>query len=268
MHAPERTQEAESSSNETAMKSRQALRGHFSLLALVAALGGVVAAQTPPRGTPSEFETRADLEAQLKIAESGHRTSEAWLLRNRLEKGDFQEGDRLVVNLHTSAATQTSETLTVRAGKIVQFPKMDDLSLDGVLRSEVRERFMMHLSKYLQDSAARVTPLMRINMMGAVGRPGFYDTSADLLLSDMVMRAGGPTGDADLNKVTIRRATTVIWGEKDTRTALADGLSLDRLHLRAGDQIEVGARRHIQWFNAISLGLGLITLGVTLIRFR
>jgi protein involved in polysaccharide export with SLBB domain len=109
---------------------------------------------------------------------------------------------------------------------------------------------------------------MRINMMGSVGRPGFYDTSADLLLSDMVMKAGGPTGDADLNKVTIRRAATVIWNENDTRTALADGLSLDRLHLRAGDQIEVGARHHIQWFNVISLSLGLVTLGITLLRLR
>jgi protein involved in polysaccharide export with SLBB domain len=250
------------------MKVRQAVRSYLSLVALAASMGGVVAAQTPTSETPSQFETRADLEAQLKIAESGNRTSEAFLLRNRLEKGDFQEGDRIVFNLHSTAATLASETLTVRAGKVVQLRQMDDLPLDGVLRSELRDRVIKHLSKYLRDADARVTPLMRINMMGSVGRPGFYDTSADLLLSDMVMKAGGPTGDADLNKVTIRRAATVIWNENDTRTALADGLSLDRLHLRAGDQIEVGIRHHIQWWNIITTGLGLITLGVTLIRLR
>jgi len=250
------------------MKSRLAFRGHLSLVVLLGALGGLVAAQTPPRSTPGEFETRADLEAQLRIADSQHRTSEAWLLRNRLEKGDFQEGDRIVVMPHTSAAVQKSETLTVRAGKVVQMPQMDDLPLEGVLRSELKDRVEKYLGKYLQDSAARVTPLMRINMMGSVGRPGFFDTSADMLLSDMVMRAGGPTGDADLNKVVIRRGPTIIWDTKDTRTALMDGLSLDRLHLRAGDQIEVGAKRHIQWFNVISLSLGLVTLGVTLIRLR
>ena len=250
------------------MKVRQALRSYLSLVAVAAAMGGVVAAQTPTREIPSEFESRADLEAQLKIAVSGNRTSEAFLLRNRLEKGDFQEGDRIVFNLHSTAATLASETLTVRAGKVIQLKLMDDLPLDGVLRSELRDRVMTHLSKYLQDSSVRVKPLMRINMMGGVGHPGYYDTSADLLLSDMVMRAGGPSGDADLNKVTIRRAATVIWNENDTRTALADGLSLDRLHLRAGDQIEVGIRHKIQWWNVISTGLGLVALGVTLIRLR
>ena len=250
------------------MKSRLAFRGQLSLLVLVSAFGGLVAAQTPPKGTPSQFETRADLEAQLRIADSQHRTSEAWLLRNRLEKGDFQEGDRIVVNLHSSAAIQKSETLTVRAGKLVQMPQMDDLPLDGVLRSELKDRVERYLGKYLQDSAARVTPLMRINMMGSVGRPGFFDTSADMLLSDMVMRAGGPTGDADLNKMVIRRGPTVIWDKTQTRTALTEGLSLDRLHLRAGDEIEVGTRRHIQWFNLISLSLGVATLAFTLIRLR
>jgi len=83
-----------------------------------------------------------------------------------------------------------------------------------------------------------------------------------------VFAKGERLGDADLDKVVIRRGPTIIWDTKDTRTALMDGLSLDRLHLRAGDQIEVGAKRHIQWFNVISLGLGLVTLAVTLIRFR
>jgi hypothetical protein len=250
------------------MKSRQRFSRYLSLAIAIGAVGGSAVAQTAPREAPSQFETRADLEAQAKIAEAQHRTSEAWLLRNRLEKGDFQEGDRILVNLHTSAAIQTAETLTVRAGKVIQMPRMDDLSLEGVLRSELTARFVKYLGKYLQDSSARVTPLMRLRVMGAVGRPGFYDTSTDLLLSDILMKAGGPAGDADLNKVKIRRGLTLIWGEKDTRTALTDGMSLDHLHLRAGDEIEVGARRHIQWFNAISLGLGIITLAVTLIRIR
>lgn len=252
------------------MKLRTAQLGAFAAIILSVALGPRTAtAQTSPVAPPaSQFESRADLEAQAKIAESQHRTSEAWLLRSRLEKGDFQEGDRIVVMLHTTAATQTSETLTVRAGKVLQLPRMDDLPLEGVLRSELTDRFMKHLARYLKDPEVRTTPLMRLSILGAVGRPGFFDASADLLLSDVIMRAGGPNGDADLAKVSIRRGPTVIWSEQDTRTALSDNLSLDRLHLRAGDEIDVGARRHIQWFNMISLSLGLISLAVTLVRLR
>jgi protein involved in polysaccharide export with SLBB domain len=250
--------------------SKKALFGGIATIALSGAFGSQpVSAQTPASTPPaSEFESRAELEAQAKLAESQHRTSEAWLLRSRLEKGDFQEGDRIVVMLHTSAAVQESETLTVRAGKVIQMPQMDDLKLEGVLRSELTDRFVKYLAKYLQDPEARTTPLMRLSVMGSVGRPGYLDTSADLLLSEVIMRAGGPTSDADLTKVVIRRGPTVIWSEQDTRTALTDNLSLDRLHLRAGDEIEVGAKRHIQWFNVISLSLGLISLAVTLIRVR
>lgn len=239
------------------------------VVALVLGARGV-AAQTSPTPVPprSEFETRAQLEAQARIAQSQNRTGEAFLLRNRLEKGDFQEGDRIVLMLHTTAATQTIDTLTVRAGKVLQLPRMDDISLDGVLRSELTARVVMGLAKYLKDPDARVTPLMRVNVMGAVARPGFFDTAADALLSDVIMRAGGPTADADMGKMTIRRGTTVIWGQDDARTALTDGLSLDHLHLRAGDEIEIGARRHIQWFNAISLSLGIITLAITLLKIR
>src|SRR5437660_8778640 len=113
---------------------------------------GAIAAQTPPgqsttvTGRPSEFETRADLEARAQLAESQHRTSEAWLLRNRLEKGDFQEGDRIVWTLHTSAIQQPIETVTVRVGKVVPLLRLDDLKLDGVLRSELNDRLVHHLA--------------------------------------------------------------------------------------------------------------------------
>jgi protein involved in polysaccharide export with SLBB domain len=241
----------------------------LAAIALVVA-GGRVYGQTEitQPALVSQFESRADLEAQARQAESQHRTSEAWLLRNRLEKGDFQEGDRIVVMLHSSAAIQKIDTLIVRAGKVLQLKDMDDLSLEGVLRSELNDQFVKHLAKYLRDPEARTTPLMRLSVQGQVGRPGFYDVSADLLLSDVVMRAGGPGGEADLSKIVIRRGPTLIWGEKDTQAALTDGLSLDRLHLRAGDEIEVGEKRKIAWLSILSVSIGLISLAVTLVRLR
>jgi len=72
-----------------------------------------------------------------------------------------------------------------------------------------------------------------------VRNPNYYYTSADVLLSDMVRKAGGPGATADVNNMVIRRGGEVIWNAQDTRRALADGLSLDRLHLRAGDELYV-----------------------------
>lgn len=207
----------------------------------------------------SKFETRAELEVQARLADSLHRKSEAWLLKTRLEHGDFQEGDRIVMVMRNNPAL--TDTITVRAGKTLELPQMDPLSLEGVLRSELTDRLTKHVAKFLRDPSLTATPLVRLAVIGHVGRPGFYYVPADALLSDVIMKAGGPTPDGDLAKVEVRRGTDVVWHEDDVRTALADGLSVDRLHLRAGDELSVGYTRKLDW----TLVLPIASTGVTLL---
>jgi SLBB domain-containing protein len=214
----------------------------------------------------SQYETRSELETAEQAAEAQHRTSEAWLLRNRLQNGDFQDGDRIVLVVDGNAAL--TDTLTVRAGKVLQIPRMDDLPLQGVLRSELPQKVSAHLAEYLKNVTSRVTPLLRIGVLGHVQRPGYYYTSADVLLTDVVMRAGGPASDADMQNIVIRRGPDTIWGATDTRTALTDGLSLDRLHLRAGDEIQIGGQRHFPWATVLQVGSIALSLGIALLRFH
>jgi protein involved in polysaccharide export with SLBB domain len=238
-------------------------------VAWVAGLADLASAQTVrPAGSIKErdFEDRAALEAQATNAEAQHRTSEAWLLRSRLQKGDFQDGDRIVVKLLGSVAF--SDTITVRAGKMLPLPKMSDLQLDGVLRSELNSRLSSHLARYLRDSSAQATPLLRLAVFGAVRAPGYYYTSADVLLSDVVMKAGGPASNADIGKMEIRRAGATIWSPQDTRTALSDGLSLDRLHLRAGDEVYVPEERQINWPIILQVGATVLGLAFALTRLH
>jgi protein involved in polysaccharide export with SLBB domain len=219
---------------------------------LVACAGASASAQARVTQQSKDLETRAMLEQEAKVAEENHRTGEAFLLRNRLQHGDFQDGDRIVVQLLGSIPY--NDTITVRAGKMLPLPRMDDLPLEGVLRSELNERLSSHLAKYLRDSTARATPLLRVAVLGQVGRPGFYYTPADVLLSDVLMMAGGPGGDAKLSDMTIRRSGETIWNAQDTRTAVTDGLSLDRLHLRAGDEIYVPQNSHFNWMSVVQIG--------------
>lgn len=243
---------------------------HFALalLTFAAVVAGPLPAQMQA-GAPADprkvFATRSELEAAAVQADAQHRTSEAWLLRTRLQKGDFQEGDRIVVTLQGIAAF--NDTLVVRAGKILQFPRMDDLSLDGVLRSELPGRIAGHLARYLRDTTARVVPLVRLAVLGQVRAPGYYFVPADALLSDVMMRAGGPDGLADFGKIEIRRGSDVMWNANDVRTALADGMSVDRLHLRAGDEIEVGAKRQTNWLSATQIGVSLMSIAIGVIAF-
>ena len=239
----------------------------------LAASGSPCRAQDSSTPAPArrEFETRAEIEAQAKTAEAQHRTGEAWLLRQRLEKGDFQDGDRIIVRVQGNTLMPKElmslpETLTVRTGRHLEFPRMADLSLEGVLRSELNDRLTAHLAQYIKEPNVRSTPLVRLAVLGQVGKPGYVYTLADAPLSDLIMQAGGPSGAADMAGVTIRRGADVIWDQQDTRAALADGMSLDRLHLRAGDEIEVPARRDISWFTVFSVGVSAAALLLTIFR--
>ena len=205
-----------------------------------------------------EYESRSELEAQAKAAESARRTGEAWLLHQRLEKGDFQDGDKIFLAVQASLIAgplDIPDTVTVRAGRRIELGRMGELSLDGVLRSELTEKVRDHLAQYVKEPVVRTTPLVRVGVLGYVGRPGFFYSPADRPLSDVLMQAGGPGPDANINGLTVRRGDDVIWNAQDTHTALADGMSLDRMHLRAGDEIYVPQRSHVSWLAISSFAL-------------
>jgi protein involved in polysaccharide export with SLBB domain len=247
------------------MFSRRLVRLSCVAATAYLSLGSVCLGQSvsPAGSARRQFETRAELDSLATAAEKGHRTGEAWLLRTRLEKGDFQEGDRILAVVEGANIMTKPETLivqNVKGAKVLQLPRMADLSLDGVLRSELAERFKQHLAQYIKEPVVRATPLVRIAVLGSVGRPGYFYTAADIPLSDVIMQAGGPGANGDLSKVSVRRGSEVIWDGKDTQAALADGLSIDQLHMRAGDEIDIGEKRHFPWTTVLSITIPLITL--------
>jgi len=212
----------------------------ISIALAVTAAATTLSAQAPAPATGG-YDTRARLEASAVAAENAGRTAEAGLLRSRLTRGDFQEGDRIVVVLE--AAAVTSDTMQVRAGKILPFAQMGEVSLEGVLRSELNDKLREHLSKYLTHPTVHATPLLPLAVVGSVRNPGFVYAPADYLLRDLLMRAGGPAPDGNVGGTVVKRDGKIIWTQNDVRSAFANGLSLDRLHLRAGDEVYVPQQR-------------------------
>ena len=232
-----------------------------ALATVVCALGAsAIAAQEPSAQEPSAsaargvFATRAELEAlataaeraandaDLPAGERGQLRGEAFVLRYRLEQGDFAVGDRIVIDV-AGEATLT-DTFTVRSGPVVQMANLPPISVAGVLRSELDSHITTELGRYLQRPSIRVVPLLRIAVMGQVGNPGFYYVPADILLSDVLMLAGGP-GDADLKRSQIRRGDDALLSSQHFAIAVAEGLSLDALSLRSGDEVLLKERRRL-----------------------
>ena len=235
--------------------------------ALVCVTGPWLGAQSSVGAAPlaaRQFETRDHLVARASEAERSGQTSQAWLLRSRLANGDFQEGDRIVVLLEGSAVV--SDTMHVRTGKVLQFPQMGDVSLLGVLRSELNDTLRQHLAKYLKTPTVRATPLLPIAVLGNVLTPGYHYVAADVVLRDVIMKAGGPTPSADLNHAVIRRAGRVIWNAEAVSVALTDGLSVDALHLRAGDELFVPERRRFQLSTLTTIVSSVVAVSLALLQ--
>ena len=184
--------------------------------------------------------TRSELEALLAGKEGSVSDDLARQLKDRLEKGDLQPGDRIALRV---VGEQTlTDTFTVTPERTLELPNMAPVPVNGVLRSELRPYLAKQLGKYIRNPDLQAAALVRVSLSGAVGRPGFYNLPADVLASDAIMAAGGPSGNADITKTTIRRGTEEILDEKEVASAVQTGESLDQLNIQSGDEIIVGLK--------------------------
>jgi hypothetical protein len=70
------------------------------------------------------------------------------------------------------------------------------------------------------------------------------------------MLAGGPTATAAIEHTVVRRENRQYRSEKETRQAVARGLTLDQFGLSAGDELVVGRER--EWTRSIMAVTGVI----------
>lgn len=170
---------------------------------------------------------------------------------------EFHVGDRIALTVEGPQAI-AGDTLVVREGLVVNLPTFGDISLAGVKRSNIQSYLTQQISKYIKDPVVHATPLVRVSILGEVGRPGFYTVPSDMLLSDIVMRAGGPTGNADLSRTVVKRDGKELLSKQQAQAALANGETLDQLRIAPGDEIVVGQK------SSFGFGTILQVLGVTI----
>lgn len=214
-----------------------ALAFGLSACAHGAAAQSSTAATTPM--TPGVQASRQELQATLARERAQHASSpEVAQVQRRLQRGDFQPGDRIW--LMVEGDTALTDTFTVRPGPSLQLPDMPSLSLTGVLRSELDSVLTQHIAKYLRDPHVEATALIRIAVLGGVTKPGFYDLPAEARATDVVMLAGGPQDKADLRKSVVRRGGEKVMDKEQVQAALDQGQSLDQMNLTSGDEFVVG----------------------------
>ncbi|HET9949668.1 MAG TPA: polysaccharide biosynthesis/export family protein [Longimicrobiales bacterium] len=246
------------------------------LVALLALAPAAAAGQVLPGADQgSSVRTREDLESLLEeyeralaspaYSEAVKRSirADAEQIRQRMELGDFRVGDRVV--LYVQGEPNLPDTVAVEPGPSISLPLFGQISLAGVLRSELEAHLTKELSRFIRDPVVRANGLMRLAVIGAVVRPGFYTMPAEMLVGEALMVAGGPLPNSELDDVRIERGGEPLFEGELMQEAIRNGLTLDQLNLQAGDQIVVPQAAAGGWLGTAGLIAGALGSIATLV---
>ena len=212
------------------------------LAAIVVPCGAQTIGELRRQSTRHELEKAVAMSEQAAGATSDAKLRERHLadalqLRQRLENGDFSAGERILVTVYGDSVL--SDTFTVRADHMLRFPGIPDVSLQGVLASELEGHLTKSLSVYYKEPKVDATPLVRVMVQGAVSRPGYYTIPVDEALPDVIMLAGGPVSTSDLERATVKRGSALVLDYRSMQNALRQGKTVGDVSMREGDVIDV-----------------------------
>jgi protein involved in polysaccharide export with SLBB domain len=237
-------------------RERRHQRRHVRVIIVLTACLAATAIPRLGRGQTfsGQLASREELTAAANEAQRAGNALQAAAIRQRLSDGDFQVGDRIV--LYTFSDIAHTDTLVVRAGRLIDLPAQAVLPLAGVLRSELKGRVTAEVLKYIKAQQIEVTPLTRIGVFGEVARPGYFAFRSDAPITDVIMSAGGPTATADIERTIVKRGSREYRSADETKRAVAGGLTLDQFGLNAGDELVVGKEHQ---FPALGALVGMAT---------
>lgn len=165
---------------------------------------------------------------------------QAGAARARLSQGDLRVGDRVV--LYVEGEEALTDTFTVSRERTILLPAIGEVSLSGVLRSELTDHLAEQIGRFVREPVVRSQSFVRVSVTGEVGQPGFHLVAPELPLSEAIMAAGGPVATAKLSNVNIRRDGARVFEGDQLQRAIGRGATVAELQLRSGDDIVVPRR--------------------------
>jgi len=162
-------------------------------------------------------------------------------LRGQQPNEPFTPGD--VISLTVEGDSLLNGTFTVGPGPALTLPLIGEVPLAGVRRAEVEPHLRQYLGRYLRNPVVHAKALIRLLIVGEVAKPGVYAVPTDLVVADALNLAGGPTAAAKVTAIRIERGNQRLVDGERLQAALARGMTVDDLNLRAGDRIAVPRQR-------------------------
>ena len=252
-----------------------------ALLLLLAGVFGFSAAELKGQGGAGLHNaSRAELTARVdslssQLASGALRDKDARAqaerdvaeLRLRLTEGDFRAGDRFFYTIVVDNVI--SDSASVRDDYMVSISTLPDVSVKGVLASELTSHLSAHVARYLKNATVRTSLLTRVSVVGTVLRPGVYHVAPNRTVGELVMLAGGPIQRTNMREFEVVRRGAVVMSKKMSRAALQAGQTIEQADIRSGDEIRVPATRQfrISWAQAVQILFVLTSLTLAFLQF-
>jgi polysaccharide export outer membrane protein len=125
------------------------------------------------------------------------------------------------------------------AGRVL-LPLVGLIQVGGREFDDVRREIETAYAGELHDRDLRLTPLMRVSVLGEVRQPGLYDIDPTMTLGDVVAKAGGFGPEANRDHIEVVRGGSVV------AVVGQAGLAAFAQPLVSGDQIVLGRQSWVQ----------------------
>jgi polysaccharide export outer membrane protein len=156
-----------------------------------------------------------------------------------------------VLKLNVWREPEWSGEFAVNEAGVAVLPRLGAVQVTRMSADSLRQFLVDSLGRFLRNPSIEVTPLRRIQVLGAVRTPGLYPVPATVSVGDAVALAGGATPDGKPDQVVLRRGGERLQVNLTRDTRLAD------TPIRTGDELFVPQR---SW---VSRNTGLVAAGLS-----
>jgi protein involved in polysaccharide export with SLBB domain len=163
--------------------------------------------------------------------------------------GLLSPGD--VIKLSVWREPEWSGDFTVSDVGVATFPRLGAVQVTTMTADSLRRFLLDSLGRFLRNPSIEVTPMRRVQVLGAVRTPGLYPVPPTVTIGDVIALAGGATPDGKPDQAILRRQGEELRVKLRGTTRLAD------TPIRSGDQIYVPQR---SW---VSRNAGLVAAGLS-----
>jgi polysaccharide biosynthesis/export protein len=154
----------------------------------------------------------------------------------------------------------TGEFAVPESGVVV-FPKIGPVKVTGRNTVELKNALVREYQRYLSNPSIEVTFLYRVNILGAVNKPGVYPVDRTMTIANALALAEGPRAGGKSDEVQLIR------GNEKLVTKISQRTRVSELPIQSGDQLYVPEQSWAERNSGIlaSMLLGLVSVAVTII---